>query len=65
MGGFSAIASNNGWVIALLGISIVFTGLASLCLIISLFARILNWWNEKSLVVFVQPFKTFWIGSRR
>ena len=36
MGGFSGISAAGGWLIAALGISIVFFGLASLALIISL-----------------------------
>ena len=46
MGGFSAITAGNGWLIAALGISIVFFGLASLAFIISYFPRAITWWNE-------------------
>lgn len=46
MGGFSAISAGNGWLIAALGISVVFFGLASLAFIISYFPRAICWWNE-------------------
>jgi hypothetical protein len=65
MGGFSAIASNNGWVIALLGISIVFAGLVSLAVIISLFAQVLNWWNKKSYGASVQQFRNLLTRPRK
>ncbi len=45
MGGFSAISAGNGWMIAALGISVVFFGLASLAFIISYFPRTIDWWN--------------------
>jgi hypothetical protein len=45
MGGFSAITSANGWLIAALGISVVFFGLVSLALAISYFPRMIGWWN--------------------
>ena len=45
MGGFSAISASNGWLIATLGISVVFFGLASLAFIISYFPRAIGWWN--------------------
>ena len=46
MGGFSAINAGNGWLIAALGISIVFFGLASLAFIITYFPRAIRWWND-------------------
>lgn len=46
MGGFSAITTGNGWLIAALGISVVFFGLAALAFIISYFPRAIRWWNE-------------------
>lgn len=46
MGGFSAISAGNGWLIAALGISVVFFGLASLAFIISYFPRAIRWWND-------------------
>ena len=46
MGGFSAISAGNGWLIAALGISVVFFGLAALALIISYFPRAIRWWND-------------------
>lgn len=45
MGGFSAITAANGWLIAALGISVVFFGLASLAFIITYFPRVIDWWN--------------------
>ena len=48
MGGFSAITEAHGWLIAALGISVVFLGLASLVLIISHFPHVIGWWNGKS-----------------
>ncbi len=46
MGGFSAISVGNGWLIAALGISVVFFGLASLAFIITYFPRAIRWWND-------------------
>ena len=46
MGGFSAISAGNGWLIAALGISVVFFGLVSLAFIITYFPRAIAWWNE-------------------
>ncbi len=46
MGGFSAISAGNGWLIAALGISVVFFGLASLAFIITYFQRAIRWWND-------------------
>ncbi|MFP3871066.1 MAG: hypothetical protein ACLFVT_09345 [Syntrophobacteria bacterium] len=48
MEGFAAITGANGWLIALLGVCVVFSGLASLALLISLFPRALYWWNTRS-----------------
>jgi hypothetical protein len=45
MGGFSAISAGNGWLIAALGISVVFFGLASLAFLITFFPRAIRWWN--------------------
>ncbi len=45
MSGFSAISAGNGWMIAALGISVVFFGLASLAFIISYSPRTIDWWN--------------------
>lgn len=47
MGGLSGIAAANGWLIALLGISVVFAGLASLSLILSCFSRVIDWKNAQ------------------
>ena len=46
MGGFSAISAGNGWLIAAMGISVVFFGLASLAFIITYFPRAIRWWND-------------------
>lgn len=46
MGGFSAISVGNGWLIAALGISVVFFGLAALAFIITYFPRAIRWWND-------------------
>lgn len=54
MGGFSGINAASGWLIAALGISIVFLGLASLAFIISLFPHVisrLNGQTPKSIVI--------------
>jgi hypothetical protein len=54
MVGFSGINAASGWLIAALGISIVFLGLASLALIISLFPHVfrrLNGQTPKSTVI--------------
>jgi hypothetical protein len=54
MGGFSAINAASGWLIAALGISIVFFGLASLAFIITLFPHVfdrLNGQTPKSIVI--------------
>jgi hypothetical protein len=48
MVGFSAISDGNGWLIAALGISIVFFGLASLSFIITYFPRAIRWWNDQA-----------------
>jgi len=46
MGGLAAISEANGWLMALVGITVVFSGLASLCVFIYLFPRLLAWWGE-------------------
>jgi len=48
MGGFSGISAGNGWLISVMGISVVFFGLASLAFLISLFPRAISWWNEQA-----------------
>ncbi|MBW1982796.1 MAG: OadG family protein [Deltaproteobacteria bacterium] len=48
MGGFSAINSANGWSVAALGISIVFTGLATLTLVIYLLPYLLKWCSARA-----------------
>ena len=54
MGGFSGITAASGWLVAALGISIVFLGLATLAFIISLFPYVigrLNGQTPKSLLL--------------
>ena len=46
MTGFAAISAGNGWLISVLGISVVFFGLAALAFIISYFPRGISWWND-------------------
>ena len=45
MEGFASITAGNGWLIAALGISVVFFGLASLAFIITYFPRAIGWWD--------------------
>ena len=45
--GLEAIAEHNGWSIALLGICIVFTGLAVLSFSISRLHKLLNLWDNR------------------
>lgn len=45
--GFEAISAHNGWAIAAVGISIVFTGLTLLSLTISQLHKVLRLWDER------------------
>jgi len=45
--GLEAISSHNGWAIAAVGISIVFTGLTMLSIIISQLHKVLKFWDER------------------
>lgn len=47
--GLEAISSHNGWSIAAVGISIVFTGLTVLSIIISQLHKALNFWDERGI----------------
>lgn len=47
MGGLAGITAANGWLIAGLGISVVFAGLASLSLILACFSRLIDWKNTQ------------------
>ena len=49
MTGLEAISSHNGWAIAAVGISIVFTGLTVLSIIISQLHKALNFWDERGV----------------
>ncbi len=55
MYGFENISANNGWAISFLGVSIVFTGLTLLSLIISQLHKLLGVWESKNK----PPAKTF------
>jgi hypothetical protein len=46
--GFENISAHNGWAISLTGITIVFSGLASLSFLISQLHKILNLWENKT-----------------
>jgi len=46
--GFNAISANNGWSIAVVGISIVFSGLVFLSIMISNLHKVLNVWENRS-----------------
>ncbi len=50
MYGLEAISANNGWAIAFVGASIVFTGLVFLSFAISRLHKILNMWEERDMV---------------
>lgn len=66
MGGFSGITAASGWLISALGISIVFLGLASLALIISLFPHLagrLNAQAPESLALWLK--KLFYRPARK
>ena len=67
MTGFAAISAGNGWLISVLGISVVFFGLAALAFIISYFPRGISWWNDhaKTTRHFIPLFKSILGGSRR
>lgn len=47
MNGLEAISSANGWAIAFVGITIVFTGLVLLALFISQLHRLIKAWDER------------------
>ena len=49
--GMEAISAHNGWAIAIVGISIVFTGLVSLSLLLSMLPKILELWEDKSRLI--------------
>jgi hypothetical protein len=66
MGGFAAISSGNGWLISMLGISVVFFALAALAFIISYFPRVINWWNDHAKTPrHVIPLVSGLFGQRR
>ena len=67
MTGFAAISAGNGWLISVLGISVVFFALAALAFIISYFPRGISWWNDhaKTPRHFIPLFKSIPGRSRR
>ena len=66
MGGFSGISAGNGWTISVLGISVVFFGLASLAFVISLFPRAISWWNDQARTPrYMLPLLKSLFGKRR
>jgi hypothetical protein len=60
--GLDAISANNGWNIAALGITIVFTGLVLLSLAISQLHKVLTLWETKHL--FYKQVKEVWQKKR-
>ena len=50
MYGLEAINTANGWAISVVGISIVFSGLVTLSIIISQLHRVLNIWENPSAI---------------
>lgn len=50
MTGLEAISAHNGWAIAAVGISIVFTGLTVLSLIISQLHKVLKLWDDRGTI---------------
>lgn len=49
MYGFDNITANNGWAIAVIGASIVFTGLVVLSFVISQIHKILELWDKRGI----------------
>jgi hypothetical protein len=56
LSGFEAISANNGWEYALLGVSIVFSGLVILSFVISQLHKLLTLWDNRESVI--RTFKT-------
>ncbi|CCK79164.1 OadG family protein [Desulfobacula toluolica] len=50
MYGIEAINANNGWAISIVGVSIVFSGLVTLSLVISRLYKVLALWENPSLI---------------
>ena len=50
MYGLEAINANNGWAISIVGISIVFSGLVTLSLVISQLYKVLALWEDPSKI---------------
>lgn len=60
MYGFQAITANNGWAIAFVGLTIVFSGLVILAMSISRLHLILQAWdNRADLIDFIKEMKLF------
>ena len=45
--GLEAISAHNGWSIAAVGVTIVFTGLTMLCIILSQLYKVLDFWERR------------------
>lgn len=54
MYGLEAIATNNGWAISVVGVSIVFTGLVLLSLAISRIHKLLDIWDNRENIQLFQ-----------
>lgn len=48
MTGIEAITAHNGWAISVVGVTIVFTGLTTLALIIAQLHKVLDLWDQRS-----------------
>jgi hypothetical protein len=57
MGGFAHISEASGWLVAGLGIAVVFAGLVTLSLAISLFPRMVAWWEAQTKSPFRERFR--------
>ncbi len=62
MYGLEAIARHNGWAISVLGISIVFTGLVSLSIILSQLYKVLAFWDNRK--THFKNFKNLFKGKK-
>lgn len=51
MFGIENITNHNGWAMAAVGASIVFSGLVVLCLVISQIHRLLNLWEDREKII--------------
>ncbi len=51
MTGLEAIAAHNGWAISAIGITIVFTGLTTLSIIIAQLHKVLRMWDDRAEIL--------------